>query len=73
MNAPDQVKSIDLQEILRDADVEPVMAQLENELIGLAPVKARIREIAAFLVVSRARSGLGKDKETKKTKTQIQQ
>jgi hypothetical protein len=34
MNAPDQVKSIDLQEILRDADVEPVMAQLENELIG---------------------------------------
>ena len=30
MNAPDQVKSIDLHEILRDAEVEPVMAQLEN-------------------------------------------
>ncbi len=64
MNAPDQVKSIDLQEILRDADVEPVMAQLENELIGLAPVKARIREIAAFLVVSRARAGLGLEAAT---------
>jgi len=64
MNAPDQVKSVDLQEILRDADVEPVMAQLENELIGLAPVKARIREIAAFLVVSRARSGLGLEAAT---------
>ena len=51
--------SIDLQQILRDAEVEPVIAQLENELIGLAPVKARIREIAAFLVVSRARAGLG--------------
>lgn len=51
--------SIDLQQILRDAEVEPVIAQLENELIGLAPVKARIREIAAFLVVSRARVGLG--------------
>jgi len=64
MNAPDQVKSIDLQEILRDAEVEPVMAQLENELIGLAPVKARIREIAAFLVVSRARAGLGLEAAT---------
>ena len=51
--------SIDLQQILRDAEVEPVIAQLDNELIGLAPVKARIREIAAFLVVSRARAGLG--------------
>lgn len=64
MNAPDQVKTIDLQEILRDAEVEPVMAQLENELIGLAPVKARIREIAAFLVVSRARAGLGLEAAT---------
>ena len=50
MNAPDQVKSIDLQEILRDADVEPVMAQLENELIGLAPVKARICAFPVILV-----------------------
>ena len=64
MNAPDQAKAIDLQEILRDAEVEPVMAQLENELIGLAPVKARIREIAAFLVVSRARAGLGLEAAT---------
>ena len=51
--------SIDLQQILRDAEVEPVIAQLDNELIGLAPVKARIREIAAFLVISRVRAGLG--------------
>jgi probable Rubsico expression protein CbbX len=64
MNAPVQAKAIDLQEILRDAEVEPVMAQLENELIGLAPVKARIREIAAFLVVSRARAGLGLEAAT---------
>ena len=51
--------SIDLQQILRDAEVEPVIAQLDNELIGLAPVKARIREIAVFLVISRVRAGLG--------------
>ena len=64
MNAPTQAATIDLQQILRDAEVEPVIAQLENELIGLAPVKARIREIAAFLVVSRARAGLGLEAAT---------
>ena len=56
MNASASPVSIDLQQILRDADIQPVIDQLEKELIGLAPVKARIREIAAFLVVSRARA-----------------
>ncbi|MFM7227670.1 MAG: AAA family ATPase, partial [Betaproteobacteria bacterium] len=51
--------SVDLQQILRDAEIEPVIESLEKELVGLAPVKARIRDIAAFLVVSRARSQLG--------------
>ena len=64
MNAPAQPATIDLKQILRDAEVEPVILQLENELIGLAPVKARIREIAAFLVVSRARAGLGLEAAT---------
>lgn len=59
MSEPQAPATIDLQDILRDAEVEPVIRQLEDELIGLAPVKARIREIAAFLVVSRARAGLG--------------
>jgi probable Rubsico expression protein CbbX len=51
--------SVNLQQILRDAEIEPVSESLEKELVGLAPVKARIRDIAAFLVVSRARSQLG--------------
>ena len=69
MNSPDTVEaeaakaamptSVDLQQILRDADIQPVIEQLDAELVGLAPVKARIREIAAFLVVSRARSAMG--------------
>ena len=58
MNASASPASIDLQQILRDAEVQPVIDQLENELVGLAPVKARIREIAAFLVVSRARAAM---------------
>ncbi|CAM8640833.1 CbbX [Oxalobacteraceae bacterium] len=64
MNAPDTVPAtppteINLHQILQDAEIEPVIHQLESELIGLAPVKARIREIAAFLVVSRARAAMG--------------
>ena len=63
MNATVEIQppptSVNLQQILHDADIQPVLAQLDNELVGLAPVKARIRDIAAFLVVSRARASLG--------------
>ena len=56
--------SVDLQQILREADIQSVIDQLDNELVGLAPVKARIRDIAAFLVVSRARATLGLEAAT---------
>lgn len=63
MNAPVEQPvfpaSVDLQQILREADIGSVIDQLDAELVGLAPVKARIREIAAFLVVSRARAAMG--------------
>jgi len=65
MNAPEtKPTSIDLQQILNDAGVQPVIEQLDAELVGLAPVKARIREIAAFLVVSRARAAMGLEAAT---------
>lgn len=51
--------SIDLQQILTDANIAEVLTKLDHDLVGLAPVKQRIREIAAFLVVSRARLQLG--------------
>ena len=35
-------------------DIEAVLAQLDADLVALAPVKARIREIAALLVIGRA-------------------
>ncbi len=60
MNAPVSAPaSIDLQAILQDAQIQDVLDQLDRDLVGLAPVKRRIREIAAFLVVSRARQSLG--------------
>ncbi|MDZ4099221.1 MAG: CbbX protein [Methylophilaceae bacterium] len=52
-------QGVDLQEILTEANIGEVLNQLDQDLVGLAPVKQRIREIAAFLVVSRARQQLG--------------
>jgi probable Rubsico expression protein CbbX len=39
--------------------VQGVLQELDHELVGLAPVKKRIEDIAAFLVVSKARAQLG--------------
>lgn len=46
---------IDLQAAYDTAGIQELLSQLDQELIGLQPVKARIREIAALLVVNRAR------------------
>jgi probable Rubsico expression protein CbbX len=49
-----------------DIDIEPVLAQLDRELVALAPVKQRLREIAALLVVDelRRRAGLSAARPT---------
>jgi probable Rubsico expression protein CbbX len=41
-----------------------VLDELDRELIGLKPVKQRIREIAAMLIVERARKAMGLSHET---------
>jgi probable Rubsico expression protein CbbX len=45
--------------LLRDADIEAVLDELDRDLIALAPVKTRIREISALLVVDRLRREVG--------------
>ena len=45
--------------ILEDANIEGVLAELDRDLIALAPVKRRIREISALLVVDRLRRDAG--------------
>jgi probable Rubsico expression protein CbbX len=45
--------------VLDDAGIEPVLDQLDAELVALAPVKTRIREISALLVVDRLRRAAG--------------
>ncbi len=51
--------SLDLAAALADSHVEEVLDRLDRELIGLAPVKTRIREIAALLLVEKLRAGVG--------------
>lgn len=46
-------------EVLADSQVEEVLRELDTDLVGLAPVKARIRDIAALLVVDKLRANLG--------------
>ncbi|MGZ5105353.1 MAG: CbbX protein [Usitatibacter sp.] len=41
------------------ADIARLLAELDRDLVGLAPVKRRIAEIAALLAVDRARARLG--------------
>ncbi len=42
-----------------DVDIEAVLAQLDSELVALVPVKRRLREIAALLVVDGLRRQVG--------------
>ena len=50
---------VDLAEARREAGVDEVLAKLETELVGLAPVKTRIAEIASLLLVDRMRARYG--------------
>ncbi len=55
---------VDLADDYRSSGVADVLGELDRELIGLAPVKTRIRETAALLLVDRARRKLGLAHET---------
>jgi probable Rubsico expression protein CbbX len=46
-------------EVLAQSQVEAVLDELDRDLVGLAPVKQRIRDIAALLVVDKLRLNLG--------------
>src|SRR5581483_3110922 len=57
--APAAGEPLDLQAAYRDSHVGEVLDSLDRELIGLAPVKSRIRDIAALLLVEKLRRSLG--------------
>jgi probable Rubsico expression protein CbbX len=47
--------SVDLRREFEAVDIASILAQLDRELIGLLPVKTRIKEIASLLLVERIR------------------
>jgi len=57
--APETPATINLGEAFAQSGVGPILHQLDDELIGLAPVKQRIREIAALLLVDQVRAKFG--------------
>jgi probable Rubsico expression protein CbbX len=58
--APESVP-LDLEALYRDSKVGETLDALDRELVGLVPVKTRVREIAALLLVERLRRTLGLD------------
>ena len=52
-------KSLNLQQEYESTDIQRVIDILEEELVGLIPVKNRIREIAALLIIDRLRKNIG--------------
>jgi probable Rubsico expression protein CbbX len=49
---------IDLGALYTETKIQETLDELDRELVGLKPVKTRIREIAALLLVDRARAQL---------------
>jgi probable Rubsico expression protein CbbX len=51
--------TVDLGREFAETGLEAILRQLDDELVGLTPVKTRIREIAALLLVERVRRRVG--------------
>src|SRR6187399_502891 len=51
--------TLDLDALYRESNVRELLDALDRELVGLAPVKLRVREIAALLLVEKLRRSIG--------------
>ena len=61
--SPDGSATISVRDMLEETQITSVLEELDRDLVALAPVKARIREIAALLVVDRLRRQVGLEAE----------
>ena len=58
--APETVPgTVDLEQLYRNSNIGDVIDALDRDLVGLVPVKTRIREVAALLLVESARRSMG--------------
>jgi probable Rubsico expression protein CbbX len=51
--------TIDLSQVQRDAAADEILRRIEEDLVGLEPVKTRIREIASLLIIDGCRRRFG--------------
>ena len=58
MLAPERAE-LDLDALYRESNVRDSLDALDRELVGLSPVKGRVREIAALLLVEKLRRSIG--------------
>ncbi len=59
MTEPSTDASIDLGAAFRESRIQELLDEIDRELVGLAPVKARIRDIASLLLVAKLREAAG--------------
>mmetsp|Transcript_42990 Transcript_42990/g.115860 ORF Transcript_42990/g.115860 Transcript_42990/m.115860 type:complete len:105 (-) Transcript_42990:109-423(-) len=59
VNMPDTTPAGRVADFMYKGGITEILEQLDNDLIGLLPVKKRVREIAALLVLDKMRRKLG--------------
>ena len=57
--APTHATTVNLEEFYQRSNIGDTMDALDRDLVGLVPVKTRIREVAALLLVESARRSMG--------------
>ncbi len=55
----DRRENLDAATVVREANIEAVLDELDRDLVALRPVKTRIREISALLVIDQLRRQAG--------------
>jgi probable Rubsico expression protein CbbX len=58
---PEDAEAGTVEEFMYKDGVKDILEKLDNDMVGLVPVKSRVREIAALLVVDKLRRNLGLD------------
>ena len=56
---PAPPETVDLDALYRESSIGNTIGALDSDMVGLVPVKTRIREIAALLLVESARRSMG--------------
>ncbi|MDE2603722.1 MAG: hypothetical protein KGL62_15310, partial [Bradyrhizobium sp.] len=64
VQTPTPVTSVDLRKEMAEVGIGEVLDELDRELVGLLPVKTRIREIAALLLIERIRKQMNLNTES---------